>query len=254
MNTPVENRKKFFPEKEKDDESGHAHRQLVGSVGLLLPPLLWLIAGLRPLDIQIPWQPLGSVSAYYYTGAVSIFSGALIAMAIFLFSYKGYKNEYYKRDRLAAFIAGIAAVLVALFPTHAPEGYPVLPWWSPLTGVVHYAAAIILFSSFIFFAFFQFPRSKVTNLDEMPADKKFRNWIYKTCAGAMLACIIWAGVSLINQAPIFWPETLALEFFAISWLVKGRLDQTAVAASKQTMQYVKDPRQLVEDMKNVIGE
>ena len=40
-----------------------------------------------------------SISAYYYSGAVSAFTGGLIAMALFLFAYRGYENNYGLRDR-----------------------------------------------------------------------------------------------------------------------------------------------------------
>src|SRR5262249_52105532 len=105
----------LFPDRKADDLSSHAHRQLIGGVGLVLPVLLWLIVGLRPTG-EHPWKLLGSISAYYYTGAVSAFAGMLIALALFLFSYRGYNNEYHLRDRVASGIAGCAAVLVALFP------------------------------------------------------------------------------------------------------------------------------------------
>ena len=253
MKTPDEKQSTFFPDKEADDKSGHAHRQLIGSVGLLLPPLLWLIAGWRPMDKELAWQLLDSISAYYYTGAVSIFAGALVAMAVFLFSYMGYKNKYHRRDRIAAIIAGIAAILVAVFPTGAPEGYPVLSWWIPPIGWIHYASAGILFSSFIFFAFFQFPKSKEQERQNLSLGKKVRNGIYLFCAVAMLACILWVGGAMFIHAPIFWPEALALEFFAISWLVKGRIDQTATAAGRQTLQYVRHPRRMVEDVKRAMS-
>ncbi len=48
------------------------------------------------------------------------------------------------------------------------------------------------------------------------------------------------------------PEVLALEFFAISWLVKGRADWTARAAAEQARHYGRNPQQFVEDVKNVV--
>ena len=42
----------------------------------------------------------------------------------------------------------------------------------------------------------------------------------------MLVCIVWAGVARFVGSPIFLPEALALEFFAFSWLTKGRAGWT----------------------------
>ena len=103
---------KLFPEPDPDDRSSYAHRQLIGCVGLLLPPLLWFMAGTRPTDPLPAWKPLGSISAYYYSGAVSAFTGGMIAMALFLFAYRGYENNYGLRDRVLAIIAGIAGLVV----------------------------------------------------------------------------------------------------------------------------------------------
>ncbi len=37
----------------------------------------------------------------------------------------------------------------------------------------------------------------------------------------MVVSVLWAGSSFFTGAPIFWPETMALSAFAVSWLVKG---------------------------------
>ncbi len=242
---------KLFPTPEKDDLSDHAHRQLIGVIGLVLPPLLWLIAGWRLIEGLRRWEPLSSVSAYYYTGSVSVFAGALVALAVFLFSYRGYDNKHRRRDRVAATIAGVAAVMVAFFPTNVPKELPVLSWWTPIMGSIHYLSAVVLFCSFIFFSLVQFPISKVEK-GKLPPDKRARNRIYISCGVAMAVCMLWAVIAVYNDAPIFWPETMALEFFAISWLVKGRVDKTAVSAGEQTLHYVRHPRQLVDNVKRNI--
>lgn len=232
-----------------DDLSSHAHRQLIGSIGLVLPPLLWLLVALRPIEELHRWEPLGSVSAYYHTGAVSAFSGALVALALFLFSYRGYDNEYRRRDRVAAIIAGIAAIMVAFFPTEVPEVLPTLSWWTPRLGLIHNISAVVLFCSFAFFALFQFPKSEYTK-SEVPSGKRARNRIFFFCGGAMIACMLWAAIEIYNGGPIFWPETLALEFFAVSWLVKGRVDRTAAVAGG----YMRHPRRLLEDARRKVRE
>lgn len=241
----------LFPDREKDDLSNHAHRQLIGSVGLVLPVLLWLIAGWRPIG-EHPWVPLRSVSAYYYSGAVSVFAGMLVALALFLFTYRGYDNKYYRRDRAAAIIAGSAALLVALFPTGADLEALTLPWWTRLTGVVHFVSAAVLFGSFIFFSLVQFPIARLRRSRPLPRAKRIRNVIYVTCGLAMAACVAWATIAGLSGAPIFWPEVLALEFFAISWLVKGRAYSTAAAAARRAVYYGRHPRELAKAVQTAI--
>jgi hypothetical protein len=243
MNSSEENPVKLFPDPAEDDRSSDAHRQLIGLVGLILPLFVWLIAGLRPTNGLPTWKLLGSISAYYYTAAVPAFAGSLVAMGLFLFSYRGYENEYGYRDRAAAIIAGGAALLIALFPTQPPEQVPAPAWWTHLIGGIHYISAAILFSSFVFFCLFQFTKS---GPGKATAGKRVRNRIYIFCGVAIIACLVWVVVASIQHKSIFWPETLALEFFALSWLLKGRADMTAVGVTQQAVHYVRHPRKLAD--------
>ena len=107
----------------------------------------------------------------------------------------------------------------------------VLPWWTPGIGTIHYTSAVILFSAFSFFSLVLFRKSKSDGAIPLSPDKRARNRIYTLCGIAILVCMLWAGSSYFTGAPIFWPEALALEFFAVSWLVKGRVDRTALVVS-----------------------
>ena len=149
----------LFATAEPDDLSSHVHRQFIGGLGLVLPVILWLIAGSRPSEGVPRWELLRSVSAYYYTGAVAAFVGILVALGVFFFTYRGYNNEYRRRDRVAAIVAGSAAVLVAFFPAGAPNCLSVPSWWTPRTGTIHYISAVVLFCAFSFFSLFLFPKS-----------------------------------------------------------------------------------------------
>ncbi len=243
----------LFATPKLDDLSSHRHRLFIGILGLLLPILLWVIAGWRPTTGLQPWEILNSVSSYYYTGAIAAFVGILVALAVFLFTYSGYGNEHRNRDLIAAIIAGIATVGVAFFPTGAPADLAVPSWWSPLTRTIHYISAVVLFGSFIFFSLFLFPKSNRKAGESLPLGKRVRNSIYLFCGLGMVVCILWAGSALITDAAIFWPEAIALELFAVSWLVKGHADWTAINFGKRVLHYGRYPGQLINEVRKVIG-
>lgn len=236
---------RFFADSDPDDLSSHRHRQLIGYIGLTMPFLLYVIAGWRHVEGLSRWKLLSSISAYYYTGAVAAFAGVLVALALFLFSYRGYDNPDRRLDRIAAITAGIAAIGVTFFPTRAPENLPALSWWTPIIGVIHFVSATVLFGSFIFFSLVLFRKSNVKQRGSRPLEKRLRNIIFVICGLAMAACIVWAAIALVSGGPIFWPEALALEFFAISWLAKGRAEVTLVAGGRRVLYYGSHPRRLI---------
>ena len=214
-----------------DHLSQRGHRRLIGVLGLLLPILLYVVAGLRPTDGLRRWDVLTSVSAYYYTGAVGIFVGVLFALSLFLFTYPGYKGVM--ADRLVGGLGGVAALGVALFPTAAPDGLSEPTWWSDQLRVVHYVSAVLLFVSFILFSVWLFRKSSIPSRSDRPADKRRRDDVCLVCGLIMIACVLWAATSLITQAPIFWPEAIAIVAFAVSWLVKGEAYQPVLHAFRR---------------------
>lgn len=195
------------------------HRRLIGYLGFLLPPLLFLFAGIRPTNNLPQWVLLDSISAYYYTGAIEIFVGVLFTLSLFLFTYPGYKGVL--ADRIVGIIGGIAALGVAFFPTAAPPGVSEATWWTSITRTIHYLSTVILFSAFIVFSLWLFRKSSISLNRDRPLGKRLRNMIYLVCGLVMIACMLWAGSSFFTKASIFWPEAIALWAFAISWLVKG---------------------------------
>ncbi len=201
--------------------SYQTHRRIIGCLGLLLPPLLYLLAGLRHTKGLEPWELLNSLSAYYYTGAVAVFVGVLFALSLFLFTYPGYKGI--SADRIVGMVGGLAALGVALFPTTAPDGVLAPAWWRDATRTIHYASAVILFGAFILFSLWLFRKSDKPNPSDRSPGKKLRNVVYLVCGCIMIGCMIWAGSSHFTGSPIFWPEAIALWAFAISWLVKGEV-------------------------------
>ena len=210
------------------DLSLRTHRRLIGYLGFLLPFLVYLLSGLRPTNGLPRWHFLHSISAYYYTGAVAVFVGILFALALFLFSYRGYTTSI--ADRVIGKVGGTAALGVAICPTKPPDGVTPPSWWHPALGVIHLVSASVLFIAFILFALWLFRKSSQTNRKNRPNDKKVRDMIYLGCAVIMMGAIGWATASIFTGAPIFWQETAAIEGFAISWLVKGEAHAPAVRA------------------------
>src|SRR6266550_4459383 len=192
--------------------SQQAHRRLIGILGLLLPLLLYVFAGLRHTVGLPAWTPLNSISAYYYTGAVAIFVGVLFALALFLLTYPGYKGVI--ADRLLGLVGGTAAILVALFPTSAPDGLSAPTWWSPYMRTVHYLSAVVLFVAFILFAIWLSRKSNIP---------RRRDDICLASGIIMIASVLWAASSMFTHAPIFIPEAIAIIAFAVSWLTKGEV-------------------------------
>ncbi len=203
--------------------SQRAHRRLIGFLGLVLPALLYLWAALFRTDGLAPWDVMDSVSEYYYTGASGIFVGVLFALSLFLFTYPGYPDT--KADRIIGCLGGTAALGVALFPTSAPEKLYEPTWWSEPLGVVHYVCAIVLFIVFIIFSIWLFRLSDIQKRRERSVEKRRRDSICLVCGVVMIVCVLWAATSLITGAAIFWPESIAIAAFAVSWLTKGEIHQ-----------------------------
>ena len=247
--------KPIIPVKKDDDNAGYLHRQVIGSLGLLLPFTIWAIAGTRPTT-GLDGELLTSISAYYYTGATAVFTGVLAALAVYLFTYTGYRNKSALWDRIAAWIAGAAAVVVALYPTAAPADELKLKWWTEPVGDIHGVAAAVLFLDFACISLFLFTKNN-PNAPSTGTDKKVRNGIYRFCGIVMVVCIAWAANNQFlskPKKPIFLPEALTLVFFAVSWLAKGRADETALRLAGRSLHYVIHPTQFKAHLTEAIQE
>ena len=195
------------------------------------------------------WLRLDSVSAYYYSGAVSAFAGMLVAFALVLFTYRGYRDESGKPaavDRWCAIAGALAALGVALFPTSAPEGFPALDWVTPAVVVTHFISAVVLFGIFAVFCLWLFRKKSKEGGGKPDADKEGRNAVYFACGLVIVACIVWAFYERWNDRSIFWPESVALMFFAISWLVKGYADTPWVRGTSRMSYRLLSPFMLKE--------
>ncbi len=210
--------------------SQQGHRRLIGILGLLLPILVYVLAGLLPTVGMPRWRVLRSLSAYYYTGAMSVFVGVLFALALFLLTYPGYREVV--ADRVVGRVGGVAAIALALFPSSAPAGLSAPSWWHPTMAVIHLAAGVTLFTSFILFAIWLFRKSNTPRREDRSPDKRRRDDICLACGILMIVAVLWAISSLFTHASIFLAESIAIVAFAVSWLTKGEVD-------KPMMQFVR---------------
>jgi hypothetical protein len=123
--------------------------------------------------------------------------------------------------------------LVALFPTAAPTGLSEPAWWTDATAVIHYFAAVVLFLAFILFAVWLFRRSDTRRRRNRPRDKRRRDDVCLACGVVMSGCVIWAAIAKYIVKPIFWPESIAIIAFAVSWLVKGEAHVPVMRVAKK---------------------
>ena len=90
-------------------------RAMVGALGVALPFLLVFGDG-----FVFDGDPFvrGSLSSYYYSSAREVFVGTLSATAVFLITYKVVTRSL---DNTLSMVAGVAVLLVAVFPTGRPN-------------------------------------------------------------------------------------------------------------------------------------
>jgi hypothetical protein len=186
-----------------------ALRKSVGWIGISLPFVLMLGVFLIFKEVVI----LRNISLYYHSGMRDVFVGAICAIALFLFFYKGYS----KWDNRAANLAGLFALGIAFFPTVEQGPYN----WA---AIVHFICAACFFTTLAAFSLFLF-----TKKEFLPTKQKLnRNRIYRICGSVMIACLISIMIFFIffeadnpDSGFVFWAETIALIAFGTSWLTKG---------------------------------
>jgi uncharacterized membrane protein len=198
-----------------------ALRRAVGILGIILPIILAI--GLVLFSPCGNVQP--SISDYFYTRMGSFFVGTMCAVALFLFSYKGYD----KKDKIAGKLGCLFALGVAFFPTGPlPESTcSVVALHNPgFVNIIHFSSAGLLFLTLAYYSYFLFTKTS----GEMTPQKRKRNRIYKVCGVIMVVCIILVFVyfevpgmekKFREFKPVFWLEAIALWAFGLSWLTKG---------------------------------
>jgi hypothetical protein len=199
--------------KKNTDASDQVHsylalRKTVGWIGILLPFVL--VSGNM---IFFKGALLKNISVYYHTGMHDVFVGAISAIALFLFFYRGYDRW----DDIAASIAGVFAIGIAFFPTVKEGPYD----W---VATVHYWCAACFFGILALFTLILFTRG-----EKSPTGRKnTRNFIYRACGIIMIISLVSIEVFFLffeknneDSRFVLFAETATLIAFGISWLTKG---------------------------------
>lgn len=184
-------------------------RKAVGWIGILLPFVLVLGNFILFREEKL----LHNLSVYYHTGMRDLFVGAICAIALFLFFYRGYD----KWDNISANLAGFFALGVAFFPT-VEEG----PWdWM---AQVHFYSAAFFLVTLALISIFLFTRGEEYTTEM----KKKRNLVYRVCGIIMLIALAAVEVFFLffngknsDTRFVLIAETVTLIAFGISWLTKG---------------------------------
>ena len=197
-------------------------RRIVGLLGLTLPVMLIMLTFLFGDCDEVQ----KSISHYYYTNARDYFVGCLCAVALFLFSYKGYD----KKENMLGNLGCLLALCVAFFPTSVDKNdlsfcIRVQIDNNPYS-IIHFASAAMLFLLLACYSLFLFTKSSGNPTPE----KLMRNRLYRICGWIMVVCIVMIALyynipalnsGLKQYTPVFWLEGLALAAFGLSWLTKG---------------------------------
>lgn len=182
-----------------------------GVLGMLLPIIVLILS----LAFGFPFPD--SISATYYIDTcITPFMIILGAASVVLMCYSGYD----KQDDIICTLAGIAGLLICLFPCSAVSGL-VGTFHVPaaISGPIHNISAVIFFGLLSYNSLFLFTKSG----GNMTEAKKRRNIIFRVCGIGMVASL--ALIIPVNIFSIYggtwFVEALALAFFGISWLTKA---------------------------------
>lgn len=188
-------------------------RLLVGAVGVALP--LVLVIG-NPLLFGEPWNAYPALSDYYYTPMRNWLVGSLFALGGGLVVYVATRAN--RRDTWLSSVAGVLAVLVALFPTDP------LRKEVTVTGVLH----LIFASGFLALLGVICWRFGTRDGRDTRFGERHRRFWRRVHHG--LALTIWVAIVGIGASAVFGvledSAPLVLQFVAVlafgaSWFLKG---------------------------------
>jgi hypothetical protein len=204
-------------------------RLLVGCLGLALPAVL-LLGDLFFMGAKFTTR--GSLSAYYHSGMRDEFVGILFVVGILLVTYKITERN---RDNLFSFVAGIAAIGVALFPTNIPAGVGAVP--TPLqdrlgqtfVATIHYgcAAMFIVCLGFMCRDFAlrerERPQQRIDGIARHSPEfwYRFHMSMAVLIAVAAIYIIVTQSLGIFDRYSILIGECIVTVAFGLSWLFKG---------------------------------
>lgn len=192
-------------------------RNYVGLLGMILPWLALYSAGIAEHPDDTWWW---SISATYYQSPALV--GVLTAASIVLMTYDGYSLI----DNVVTTTSGVFGLGIVLFPCDVSwisgkVGFFQLPIGT--SSKIHCFCAASFFILLAFNSLFLFTKTDAGSL--MSEEKKVRNKIYVVCGIGMLVFMILQTVSVsVSWLKGYWTminEIFLLQFFGISWLVKG---------------------------------
>jgi len=197
--------------------------KVLGISGFLMPVLCLIFNSAFGGSYNPPG--LGSsISASHYSSSYILFEGLIFGMGMLLIIYRGYDRI----DRAVSALAGVSAIVVALFPC-AMDGAPnrnflMIPM--NVTQIIHFIFALVFFGSLSFIIGFRFTKAS----KETKVIKKSRKWrrniLYIVCAAAMVAALAlgYIGRLIFPASPLFYAgEWVTFWAFGLAYLVKGGL-------------------------------
>lgn len=198
-------------------------RRGLAALAFAFPIVLWLGAG--PDDLQ------ASISAYYHYSAAGgpqygagtmrdVFVGVLWAIGAFLFFYKGYSWQ----ENWALNVAGLAAVLIAMFPMDWPPDPSAEP---TLAAIVHQTSAVLFFLATAYVCLFR-SGDTLELMNDEALKRKFKRGY--AVLGVLMVLIPLTVVLLHFMLPgpadrspvVLMIEVAGIYVFSAFWLVKSR--------------------------------
>jgi hypothetical protein len=211
-----------------------ALRQGLGILGLSLPILVWVF---NDFDLK------PSISHFYYSSSSVIFTGFMFTFGICLIFYPGRDDKDVRvSDNLMTTIGGIGAILTALIPTafcsdcgdcsiiitdelsHFCKGQGLTTQYlhnNGFVGAIHLICAAVFLVLMGYMSWARFTKGKTSYK---------MKWFYRFCAIMVWVSLLILGIEFATgmhwtEYDVFIFECVALGFFGIAWLVKGKTFQ-----------------------------
>jgi hypothetical protein len=193
----------------------------LGALAFAFPPLLVAIGWWNGIAVQ------NSLSAYYFAFAPTdsvlrvfpgrvVFVGILWALGFFLLLYRGFSRT----ESWALNIAGVSALVVALFPMHTPDYCQ--NCGSNTYAYIHGIAATTLF---VVIAFDAWACTDQTLGELPPPTREWFRWCYSVLASIMVITpILVLAMNFVFGVYNKWIlviEWVGIATFAIYWFLKS---------------------------------